>query len=327
MARKNRDEGSGYSWMDTYGDLVTLLMCFFVMLFAMSSVDAEKFAMLVKSFQSRGNETMQLILNTDGNGNDVAVNAGQAEVIDEKVNIEIPPVSFEQLYEYISEYVKENDMESTVTVEKSGANTVYIRFQDSIFFQPDKAELMPGSEGILEFLGMCLHSLQDQIMMIRVNGHTADLGPNFHGISEWYLSSGRAGSVVSFLETKAQVPAGKMTASGYGKNYPIAENKTEEGRQRNRRVELMILSNTTTEGTQADLEKLLNATITSDLFNDQLNPADVVIPNYSSSEASSSTSSGTSSGATPPKESSTAAPPKESSAPPPSSSGSVIPMP
>ena len=66
MAKKKAEEEQCGNWMDTYGDMVTLLMTFFIMLFSMSSVNEEKFAILVKAFTSKDPDTINLILNQVG---------------------------------------------------------------------------------------------------------------------------------------------------------------------------------------------------------------------------------------------------------------------
>ena len=289
MAKKQRDEGGGYNWMDTYGDLVTLLMCFFVMLFAMSSVNEEKWELLVRSFTSRGNESQQLILAPEGEGNDIAQNKGDASPDDVKIDVELTlPKTFEELYKYISAYVEENNMQSTVTVEKGGDNSVYIRFQDSIFFEPDSANLKAESAPILEFLGKCLMSVNDQILMTRINGHTANPGPNYNKVSDWDLSSARANTVIKYMEDQAGLSGQKLMSQGYGKWYPIADNATPEGRQRNRRVEMMIISNEVLAGSQDELDQLMQDMVTGDLFKDQLNTAGMLIPNYGNQDGAES---------------------------------------
>lgn len=277
MARKQRDEGGGYSWMDTYGDLVTLLMCFFVMLFAMSSVNEEKWELLVRSFSARGNDTQQLVLTPVGEGNDVAQNQGVADTDDERVSIETLPENFDELYKYIKTYISEYNMEATVSVEKNGDNSVYIRFQDNIFFQPDSAVLMPDSTGILEFIGNCIKSVEDQVLMTRVNGHTADPGIDNYRVSDRTLSSERANSVVNYFENPIGIQGDKMMTQGYGKWFPVADNNTAEGRQRNRRVEMMIISNEALASPE-ELQKITQDMLSADLFNDQMNTQDMLMP-------------------------------------------------
>lgn len=325
MARKQRDEGGGYNYMDTYGDLVTLLLAFFVMLFAMSSINESKWEMLVKAFSGKGNETQQMVLSPEGEGNDIAINKGTASPEDTTINIESLPATFNELYKYIKAFVEQNQMQGSVTVEKSGDNVVYIRFQDNLFFQADSAWLMPDSTGILEFMGKCLKNVEPQVMMVRVNGHTADPGIANYRISDRTLSTDRANSIVAYLEDKMKIASKKLMAQGYGKNFPIADNSTAEGRQKNRRVELMILSNDVLGSTPEELDKLLNASISADLFNDHTNSAGMLIPpdiqvngeNVSGTDAGTGTTTGAGTGtnATTPPSPGTTTPPSPGTTP------------
>ncbi|MEG1942572.1 MAG: flagellar motor protein MotB, partial [Angelakisella sp.] len=236
--KKHGDDGGGYSWMDTYGDMVTLLLTFFVMLFSMSTINAEKWEMLVKSFQSVGGNSDQIVLAPEGTGNDFASNHGDAgpDATDEKVNLEtMLPENFDQLFEYLKTYIAENGMEGTVEVQKNGDSSVYIRFADNIFFNPDSAVLLPDNSGILEFLGRCLINLESQIRVTRIDGHTADPKIENYNISDRTLSTDRANSVLLYFEDTAGVDPQKLVSSGYGKNYPVADNNTPEGRMKNRR--------------------------------------------------------------------------------------------
>ena len=69
MARRRKgEENGGDTWLNTYADMVTLLLTFFIMLFSMSSVEEEKWEMLIKAFNNRGDETSQIVLTPEGDG-------------------------------------------------------------------------------------------------------------------------------------------------------------------------------------------------------------------------------------------------------------------
>ena len=272
MAKKRKSSGgSDYNWMDTYGDMVTLLLTFFVMLFSMSSVNEEKFEVLIKAFSTKGDETTQIVLVDDGDGDQMANMTGEGALSGDGIDTSTSlPDDLNELYKYIAAYVEENDMQSSVTVSKNGENRVYVRFEDNIFFQPDSSVLIPDSTGILNFVGDCLKNVEDEIYFIQVNGHTADPKIENYNISDRVLSTNRANSVLEFFENTKNIEPRKMMASGYGKHYPIADNDTPEGRKKNRRVELMILGNGFDEYSQEELIELLESTINADLFGDTI---------------------------------------------------------
>ncbi len=245
MARRNKSGGGGggdNDWLNTYADMVTLLMCFFVLLFASSEVDAEKYEMIVKSFARTDAETAQVILTPEGDGEDMASNQGDGTMVpDETLNPDTAnqlPQTMEDLYEYLQQYVSENNLEGSVHIEKQD-NLVFVRFNDNIFFHPDQAVLLDSAVPIIETITSALVSVNDEIANIRINGYTAQVdGPSF--VNDRVLSSDRANAVAGVFDD-AGIPPHKTIAIGYGKNYPIADNSTEEGRAQNRRVELMII--------------------------------------------------------------------------------------
>lgn len=246
MARKKGggDEGGGQEWMNTYSDLVTLLMCFFVLLFSMSSIDAEKWAAFVKAFVREGADTSQIVIDpSDDLGDAPVTNNGDAYQIEANDGEELAtlPTDFDELFAYLKEFVEESGLDSSVEVMTDGENAVYIRFQNNIFFAPDASNLLPDGLYILDFLGDCLAAVQDQIYVISINGHTADVGIDNYAVSEWMLSSERAGRVADYLDAEKNVDATKLRPMGYGKSFPVADNSTEEGRQENRRVDMTIV--------------------------------------------------------------------------------------
>lgn len=246
MARKKGggDEGGGQEWMNTYSDLVTLLMCFFVLLFSMSSVDAEKWEAFVKAFTREGADTSQIVIAPqDDQGDAPVTNGGDAYQMEANDGTEIAtlPTDFDDLFAYLKEFIEESGLDSSVEVMTDGENAVYIRFQNNIFFAPDASDLLPDGLYILDFLGDCLAAVQDQIYVISINGHTADVGIENYAVSEWMLSSERAGRVADYLDATKHVDATKLRPMGYGKSFPVADNSTDEGRQENRRVDMTIV--------------------------------------------------------------------------------------
>ncbi|MEG2054656.1 MAG: OmpA family protein, partial [Oscillospiraceae bacterium] len=228
----------------------TLLLTFFILLFSMSTIDAEKWEALVESFANEGNETSQIVIAPEGEGDKQGVNKGEVEPAgDSKGELTATggPVDMEQLYEYLKNYVEQQQMGGSVSVEKSGeagSENVMIRFSDNIFFEPDKSDLKPGAYAILDFLGQALSGVTDQILAININGYTADLlEMTSYPVNDRVLSAERAASVAVYLEEKQGMDPSLMIASGFGRLHPVADNATAEGRSKNRRVDVLIVSN------------------------------------------------------------------------------------
>jgi len=284
MVRRKRSDdeiGSG-TWLNTYADMVTLLLAFFVLMYTMSSVDAEKWQVLIEAFRTKNLETAQVVLVPEGDGSEMGTNQGEGEILEgDSVNTSNKlPENFDELYRYIKAYVEENNLQGSVEIQK-GENSVFIRFRDNIFFDPDKAFLKNDSKKILNHLGTAFKNLEDQILAIRINGHTATV-PNTAKTPGFdrTLSTDRANSVLIYLEEMAKIEPKKLIAIGYGRNYPVASNDTEEGRRKNRRVELLILSNDYSHS-EAELYGLLlgeEGIGGMDIIEDYENAADVLIP-------------------------------------------------
>ncbi len=288
MARKNQEEEGGGSWMDTYGDMVTLLLTFFVMLYSMSSVVDDKWVALVSAFKLSGDEKVdQLVFvqnddelgETGGSGS----NMGTFQS-DEKYEGTIYNSAIDELYDKIRTYIEEADMSNSILMqmsseEESGsgegttdgdknssdesktAKNISIQFKDNVLFNPDQATIRPDSEKVLQFLGECLSSVQDQVQLIIIKGHTA-ISPT-STVDSRLLSTERAGTISNFFEYKSGIPSTLLVPLGLGSDYPIASNDNEEGRSQNRRVEIVIVNKNSSLGESKEFLKALGASFDS----------------------------------------------------------------
>lgn len=249
MARKQRPPEDTNSWMNTYSDLVTLLLTFFVLLFSMSSVDAEKWQNLVRAFTNPGDQTAQVVLDSTGEGDQLAPIRGEDSPPGQADSLEQSdqnlPVDFNDLYEYLKSYAEEQNMSESVELTKTDS-AVFIRFQNNIFFDADMSYLKRDAYPMLEFLGDCLKNVEDELLCININGHTAAV-PNAQNyrVSDWALSSERASNIAIYFEDVKGINPQILRPIGYGKNYPVDTNETPEGRENNRRVDMVIISNKT----------------------------------------------------------------------------------
>lgn len=276
MAKKRKqEEEAGYNFMDTYGDMMTLLLTFFILLFSMSSVDSEKWEILVKAFsRNMDANTSQIVMIPEGDGDDVAPAVGEEQLKSQHISdiidsVEAMPVDLNELYEKMEEYVEENNLQDQVTVEKIGENNVFMSFDNNIFFDGDSAVLRPTSYDILNFMGDCFKSLEQQILLVKINGHTAAIpGVSNYGVNDWDLSSSRANRVASYFEERKQLDPTKLMTNGYGKNHPIADNSTEEGRAKNRRVDIQVVGNNFDKGNADELYDMLMMSLDVKLTDD-----------------------------------------------------------
>jgi chemotaxis protein MotB len=218
--------------MTTYSDLVTLLLCFFVLLFSFSVIDAKKFEAIIRSFQG------SLGILDSGKTIDEDQYISQALQSNRLLREQQEAESMEWLYRQLDEYIQQNNLEGTVVlgVEERG---LLIRFKDQVLFDSGKAIIRKDGEPIVQSIG---EILKQNDRAIRVEGHTDNVP--MHSLlypSNWELSTARAVNVVKFFIEKVGIDPTRLSAAGYSEYHPIADNDTAENRQKNRRVDVVIL--------------------------------------------------------------------------------------
>lgn len=257
-AKKGLDE-----WMATYSDMVTLLLCFFVLLYSASTPNETKLQYIFQSLNSQGKFVNPFVLeditdnlnnsNEDGN-TDIPANAGQGtqdSATEEGMGL---PNNFDELFVWASSTAAQSTYSSQIQVSQTSSSTIHIRFNNSIMFAGDSAELLEsGRKALREFMPG-IKAIGDYIKTVRVQGHTAD---GFSAINDWDLSAARACSVVKYMDFQVILDSAKYVPEGKANYDPIADNSTEEGRQQNRRVELIITRNDNAISDTAIIEDIL----------------------------------------------------------------------
>lgn len=243
MRRKRRvekEKNNSQNWMTTYGDMVTLLLCFFVLLFAFSEIDAQKFEAVIKSFQGslgvlKGGKTIQTspLINTDA-------------LLEDKYTIEQQEVEdFSKLKVLIEEYAEQNSLETKLiaSIEERG---LVIRILDNVFFDSGKADIKPKAKEILSYIGDVLKREEFQDKHIKVEGHT-DTDPiikSNYFPTNWELSAIRATNVLRFMVEQKGIKGNRISSAGYSYYRPVAPNDTDENKAKNRRVDIVVLKST-----------------------------------------------------------------------------------
>lgn len=231
MSKRNKrgTEGGGASWMETYSDMVTLLLTFFVMLYAMSTMDAQKYATIVESLTKQMNPQAY----------EQIISSGQTEKDGADGTVEnVEKADLDQLYNTLTHYVDENNLNNQVEVSKS-QEYVFIRFSDSVTFRGYSDILEQSGKDILDVLADGLALVDEYVEEVIIAGHTAKVEYDNTDIDR-SLSTDRANVVLRYLESKNVIDPSKYLAIGYGLYSPIADNSTPEGRAKNRRVEIYI---------------------------------------------------------------------------------------
>ncbi len=236
--KKKSSGGGGANWMDTYGDMVTLLLCFFVLLYSISTIDEQKWMIVVQSFNKNALvSTDETPKGPQGEGED-DLGDGMPALQEEENPID-------ELYEFLATYAESmsstsGEEGSTVSVSK-GDGYIYLSFNNSIFFSGDHYNLLPAGQEILNGILPALDEAAPYIDEIVVSGHTATAQGQYSLRKDLTLSSNRANEVVIYLlENSNALDPARVLPRAYGQWRPVAPNEEESDRAKNRRVEMII---------------------------------------------------------------------------------------
>lgn len=233
MKKKRVEKENSERWLLTYSDLITLLMVFFVVLYSASNVNQKKYEKLADSMSSAFTGGSGIF----EDGHDVDENSSNSEITPLVQNEEEKLQSIEG---QVDAMIKELGLEDSVSTSMEERGLV-ISFNNSIFFDSAKANIKEDMKSKLVSLSTILNKIDNYV---RVEGHTDNIPiKNQYYNSNWQLSSIRASNVVEFLIAQGNISPDRLSAVGYGEYRPIDDNTSEEGRAKNRRVDILILNN------------------------------------------------------------------------------------
>jgi len=264
MSRKREPEAekeNGERWMLTYLDLITLLMIFFVVLYSMSKIDAQRFAAVAESLnKALGGGTpakMEMAVSpagpslfvtgtpsskttVPGNGtdpNNTAYTKPDASANASKGDANAEKMSIDAIKAKLDKFAADNGLQLTL-ITTSEERGLVVSIQETLLFESGSADITPRAKDILEQVSTVLAAAPNQI---RVEGHTDNLPINTARYpSNWELSVIRSINVVHILQYDGITPD-RLSAAGYGEYRPITSNDTDAGRAKNRRIDLIIL--------------------------------------------------------------------------------------
>ncbi|NLX61713.1 MAG: flagellar motor protein MotB [Tissierellia bacterium] len=226
MRRRRAEEDTGDNWLTTYSDMVTLLLCFFVLLYTFSTLDVQRFKSVLASFQG-------------GSG----MLDGSDTIIPEELNLIKAEDDLTSLKDILENYAMISNLEEeiTISIEERG---LIIRFMDRVLFDPGKADIKPEAYDILDSIAEILNSEEFGNRLIKVEGHadTTPVNPADGFPTNWELSAIRATNVLRYLVEEKNIDGSRISSSGYSFYRPIAPNDTKENKAKNRRVDIVILN-------------------------------------------------------------------------------------
>ncbi len=223
-------------WSLSYGDFMSLLLCFFILLFALSTIDVARFKEMVSSIQG----ALGILEGGTGvlNPSDIPVPKPPTQISPSGL-VELKLAGL--MKEVERQLLKEGRLAPDKVSFKIDERGLVITFVDTVFFDVGEADLKPEVFQILDALADALKKVNNSV---RIEGHTCDLPIHtFQFPSNWELSAARAIAVLRYLMEEKGLPPERLIAVGYGQYRPLVPNVDEEHRQRNRRVEIVILRN------------------------------------------------------------------------------------
>ena len=221
------------SWMVTFGDLMSLLLCFFVLLLSFSEMDRKKYKIVSGSMQNAfGMQKKTPVFDSPKGNKIIARNFDQAIIVTRMEEKIAKPIVVE-----VNNNFKEWEDLIQVEVEE---NKVTIRLLGETTFDTGKSEIRQKMKPLLLKIGSILNEIKGDIV---VAGHTDNVplsGGRFN--SNLGLSLARSATVAEFLMQQTGIVPDRISTMGYGDNHPISTNSTPEGRQKNRRVEIIVMT-------------------------------------------------------------------------------------
>ncbi|MCM3760654.1 flagellar motor protein MotB [Alkalihalobacillus oceani] len=240
--KKHHEEHIDETWLIPYADMLTLLLALFIVLFAVSSVDAERYEQMMITF----NETFQGGRGLLEQPVPTPVNSGMEEVRQGTSQEDGRAVSnerreLEELKQQIDSYIEENSLSSELQTSLS-ADGLLLTILDQALFHSGSAEVRQDALDVVQQISGLL--ISDPPRRIVVAGHTDNVPiHNAEYRSNWDLSADRALNFTKILLENEDLDPSLLSATGYSEYQPVASNDTPEGRERNRRVEVLILPN------------------------------------------------------------------------------------
>jgi chemotaxis protein MotB len=240
MPRKKKAEPANHErWLVSYADFITLLFAFFVMMYAHSQTDRRQAARISQAFQEAmaegriSNALSRLLKTQPQQRRELAMGAAAAGSKPERA-VELLP-SLKQLNETLKREIDAGRLE--VRMEKRG---LVISLREATFFPSGGDALEPTTLPVLEAIAKELRTNSNPV---RLEGHTDSVPIHTARFrSNWDLSAARGIAMLELFEERFGIERSRMAIAGFAETAPVAENETEEGRRRNRRVDIVVLN-------------------------------------------------------------------------------------
>lgn len=239
--KKPQEHVNTERYMLTYSDMITLLMMFFIIMYASSNVDATKYRQISDSFKIAFSGGQTIVGSGDSmdakNSSARSNKESNVQVKNDKVNQQ-EENRLNQVKQTIDNYIQQNNMTGSVSTEIEERGLV-VSIRDTLFFDSGKADVKPEFQKKIVEIGKILNTIDNYI---RIEGHTDNVPiSNYKYMDNLDLSTSRSNAVLRVLANQSNINPKRLTSMGYGEQRPIADNNTEAGREKNRRVDIVVI--------------------------------------------------------------------------------------
>lgn len=233
--KKNHEEHMDETWLLPYSDMLTLLVALFIAMFAMSQVDNEKFNNLAKEFNIifAGGSGIN-----EGDGKSIVSMEGTDE--SEISESQIEDTKMTEIKKNLEKEIEQDGYGDRIKIDLNGEG-LEIAIQDVVLFDSGDAEVLSGVAPILLKISNMLKELDNQIRVVGYTDNVPISNNKFH--SNWDLSAARAINVMDFMVSYGEIKEENVSIQAYGQYKPKTSNDTEEGKAKNRRVEIYVVRN------------------------------------------------------------------------------------
>lgn len=250
MSRRSKghpEEHPDERWVISYADLVTLLLGFFIILYATADANQVKMEALARGLADAFNVGVN-----EGEAGE-SIFEGGTGIVPERNSAGVMDFDIERIRSLIEEQAFEAGVEGQILVSRD-EDRIVIRLADNLVFPSASSDIRPEALPLLRIVASAVNQTDNEI---RVEGHTDNIPlATTRYPSNWELSSARATAVLRLLTEELDVAPARAFAAGYGEYRPIAANLTPEGRALNRRADIVLLYAPASIGTGPDTNTL-----------------------------------------------------------------------
>jgi len=252
MARKKKAQPPANTdgWLTTYADLLSLLLCFFVLMYTASTPDEARMQWILRSMTNLSGTVINPIVvddpmkdSTNGTEENMGPDLPPEDMDGDLIGIPgSEPMTFDDLFNWIADAIDKGDLSSSVSAGMQNGR-IHIRFDSDIMFGGNSYALLPEGRDALRRLAPGIRAFNELVASLHVEGHTAPLPPGVTGgVNDWILSSMRSATVVDYLDFGLRmVDSEKFMTAGKAQWAPYYDVLTAN--ERNRRVELVLTRN------------------------------------------------------------------------------------